>query len=104
MKYTATPFGNTVIILANDHYFGVAKAVTIADGTEVVKAGTPIDESGNPITTGTAFGVLMHDVTADNPNGTVIVHGCIDKKKAQEHSGVTYDEATIASMPMIKFI
>lgn len=104
MKYTATPFGNTVIILANDHYVGVAKAITIAEGTKVVKAGTPIDDSGTPITTGTAFGVLMFDVTEDNPNGTVIVHGFIDKKKAQEHSGITYEEATIASMPMIKFI
>lgn len=111
MKFTETgTYGDTTEILFNDHYVARRKVLDFtgnADG--VIKAGTPIGSDGKAaVTSGdpavsNAIGVLLHDVYADNPNGSVVVHGFIDTAKAQTNSGVTVDDATKAVLPMILF-
>ena len=46
----------------------------------------------------------MHDVYDDNPNTSLIVHGFVDKTKAEKNTGETYDEATLAALPMIQLL
>ena len=58
-----------------------------------MKAGTPLTAAGAKIANGTgAAGILLYDVDTDaNPNGTIVVQGVINQKKAEEHAGVTYN-------------
>lgn len=70
-------------ILYNDHYVAIpydcTELSTLAtDG--VIPAGTLIPDND-----GSAEGVLLHDVTlADNPNGTVVIHGFIKQSALPE--------------------
>lgn len=80
MKYKETSFVNSKEILYNDHYVAIpydcsALSSLATDG--VIKAGTVI-----PANDGTAKGVLLSNVVlAENPNGTIVIHGFIDKSK-----------------------
>jgi hypothetical protein len=109
MKFTKTgTYGGTTEILANDHYVAVPKALDFTGNTDgVFKAGTPIGADGKAAVTtsdvSNAVGILLSDVTADNPNGTIIIHGFIDTAKAQAHSGVTVDAAAKSALPMVLF-
>lgn len=96
MKFATRAVTRTSEILHNDHYVGIpfdcSAIAANADG--IIPAGTII-----PANDATAIGVLLSDVVkADNPNGTVVIHGFIKKSKlpAQPASGV--------SIPMIKFM
>lgn len=104
MKFVQKDMGGRIEILANDHYVG--KPVTVAFGTGVtlVKAGTPLSAAGGAATDTDVAGVLLWDVTPDNPNGTVVVHGFIETAKAQAHSGVTVTAAMKALLPMVSFV
>lgn len=90
MKFTTTHVAGTVEILAADDFVGIPIKVA---GTGVMKAGTPLTAAGAKIANGTgAAGILLYDVDTDvNPNGTIVVQGVINQKKAEEHAGVTYD-------------
>lgn len=109
MKFTKTgPFGGTKEILYNDHYVGRPITVDLTGVTGgVMKAGTPLAADGGAAVTtesaSDAVGILLYDVDANNPNGTIVIHGFIDTAKAQAHSGVTVDAATKAALPMILF-
>lgn len=80
MKFTTKSFAQGVNILANDHYVAIpydctALAALATNG--VIPAGTMI-----PANDATAIGVLFTDVVlAENPNGTVVIHGFIKKSK-----------------------
>ena len=80
MKFTETTFVNSKEILANDHYVAIpydcsALSSLATDG--VIKAGTII-----PANDGTAKGVLLTDVKlAENPNGSIVIHGFIQSSK-----------------------
>ena len=80
MKYSTKNVAQGVNILANDHYVAVpynctALAALATDG--VIKEGTII-----PANDATAKGVLLNPVVlAENPNGTIVVHGFIEKGK-----------------------
>ena len=79
MKFTEKSAGSQAVILANDHYVAVpydcSNITANADG--VIPAGTII-----PANDATAKGVLLHDVIkADNPNGTIVIHGFIEKTR-----------------------
>lgn len=80
MKFTTKTISQGVEILANDHYVGVECDCTdySALATEgVIKAGTII-----PANDATAKGVLLNDVVlAENPNGTIVIHGFIRNGK-----------------------
>lgn len=74
-----------------------------SDGKKVVKAGTPIGASGVADNTGAVVGILLHDVPEERPQGTLLKKAYINTAVAQTHSGVTYDSAVKAALPMIVF-
>lgn len=97
MKYNETKFVNTKEILANDHYVAIpynCSSLTSLATDGVIKAGTMI-----PANDATAKGVLLSDVTlAENPNGTIVIHGFIKKSK------MPVAPAETVAIPMITFI
>lgn len=76
MLFKESAIGTGKEILYNDHYVAIPYDCTSLSGLAtngVIPAGTII-----PSNDGAAEGVLLHDVTiADNPNGTVVIHGFI---------------------------
>ena len=72
-----------------------------ASGEYVVKAGTPIDKDGVPVSatpwTG-AVGILLHDVYKDRPQGTILKKAYINTDRAEENSGLTYDLALMTAV------
>lgn len=82
-------------ILANDHYVAVSyNCSEIADTNGVIPAGTIL-----PANDATAIGVLLNDVVKDeNPNGTIVIHGFINKSKLPASPDEEVD------IPMIKFM
>lgn len=94
MRFAKSVVGGTVEILAADDFVGIPIKLTESG---VVKAGTAITAAGAKTTTYTdAAGILLYDVdTAENPNGTIVVQGVIDKTKADAHAGVTLDAAAL---------
>ncbi len=103
MKYEKTSYTSPVNILANDHYVGMPynlSSLGSLASSGVIKAGNVI-----PANDATAIGILMHDVTlADNPNGTLIIHGFVDTTKATANSSVTVASTALAVLPMIKMM
>lgn len=75
----------------------------LENGKKVVKAGTPIGSAGVLDNTGTVVGILLHDVTEDRPQGTLLKKAYIKTAVAQEHSGVTIEQAVKTALPMIVF-
>lgn len=70
-------------------------------GEKIVKAGIPIDGSGKPQKTTPwtgAAGILLHDVYESRPQGTILKKAYIHTKRAQDHSGCTYDAALVAAL------
>lgn len=96
MKSTVKTFVNTKEILYNDHYVGIpydcSEITANADG--IIPAGTIV-----PANDATAIGVLLSDVVkADNPNGTIVIHGFIKK------SALPVAPADTVAIPMVKFM
>ena len=104
MKFTQTNTSAGVEILANDHYVGKPVTITFTGDTTLLKKGTPVTRFGAVATGADALGVLLWDVTADNPNGTVVIHGFLETAKAEQESGVTVSDDMKAAMPMIYFL
>lgn len=94
MKFTTTHVAGTVEILAADDFVGIPIKVT---ETGVVKAGTPLTPAGLKTADGAgAAGILLYDVDTDaNPNGTIVVQGVIDQKKAEAYAEVTYNATAL---------
>lgn len=97
MKFTSKTVASGVTILANDHYVGRPYNCTGLDAlaTEgVIKAGTII-----PANDATAVGVLLSDVVlAENPNGTIVVHGDIVKSR------IPALPADTVKIPLVQFV
>lgn len=104
---TAT-YGTGVEILNRPPFSPVAMTIDfdgITDtddlGRKVVKAGTPIDKDGKPVTatpwTG-AVGILLLDVIEDRPQGSILTDAYINVTRAQDNSGLTYDGALVTAM------
>lgn len=80
MKFTQKNVPQGKNILANDHYVAIpydcsALAALAVNG--VIPEGTII-----PANDATAKGVLLNPVVlAENPNGTIVIHGFIDRSK-----------------------
>ena len=73
-----------------------------------VKAGNLINEDGEIATTTSgesdAIGILINDVTVDNPNGSILrAFGTVNVAVAQAHSGHTITDAEKAALPNIIF-
>lgn len=80
-----------------------ASVEAISNGKKIVKAGTPIGSTGTADNTATVVGILLHDVTEDRPQGTLLKKAYINKSVAEEHSGITYAAAVKTALPMIVF-
>lgn len=80
MKYTTKSIPQGKNILANDHYVAIpydCTALTALATNGVIPEGTII-----PKNDATAVGVLLNPVVlAENPNGTIVIHGFINKAK-----------------------
>ena len=80
MKFTSKSIAQGKNILANDHFVAIpydctALSALATDG--VIPEGTIV-----PANDATAVGVLLSPVVlAENPNGTIVVHGFIKKGK-----------------------
>lgn len=115
IAYTQTDIGAEVQILFNSAYVGRALTLdTTAFTSGLCKAGTPITAAGKKATTtaaaasnpasSDAIGILLHDVSENYPQATVVIGGYIRKSVAQEHSGVTYDAPTMEACKNIVFM
>lgn len=96
MKYTTNAVTPKVEILHNDHYVGMPYdcSAIAANDQGIIPAGTIV-----PKNDATAIGVLLHDVVkAENPNGTIVIHGFIKKSK------LPAQPASTVAIPMVKFM
>lgn len=115
MKGAAQVYGGDVQILYKSNY--EAEAITLdttafTDG--ICKAGTPMARdgkkavttagTGGAASTSTAFGVLLHDVYEDRPQGTIVYFGTINTDVAKAHSGVEIDATAQAAMKNVVFM
>lgn len=98
-----------VEILYNSEYVGMAITLdTTAFTSGICKAGTPIDKDGKKGATAsgssTTVGILLHDVLAERPQGTLVIGGYIKTSVAQAHSGVTLTAEDKANMKNVVFL
>ena len=96
MKFTKTAVARPVEILHNDHYVGIPYDCSAIEANDegIIPAGTII-----PANDATAIGVLLSDVVkADNPNGTVVIHGFIKKSK------LPAEPAASVAIPQVQFM
>lgn len=110
MQYEQTEYVGDVQILKRKPFEAIPMTLDftsvgtkLANGKKVVKAGTPIGSTGVLDNTGTVVGILLHDVTEDRPQGTLLKKAYIDTAVAQTHSGVTIEAAVKTALPMIVF-
>ena len=110
MQYEQTEYVEDVQILKRKPFEAIpmtldfSSVVTkLANGKKVVKAGTPIGSTGVLDNTGTVVGILLHDVTEDRPQGTLLKKAYINTAVAKAHSGVTIEAAVKTALPMIVF-
>lgn len=110
MQYEQTSYAGDVQILKRIPFEGIPMTLdftSVTDrtdsGKKIVKAGTPIGESGTADNTATVVGILLSDVLETRPQGTLLKKAYINTAVAEEHSGVTYDASVKTALPMIVF-
>lgn len=110
MQYEQTEYVGDVQILKRKPFEAIPMTLNfssvetkLANGKKVVKAGTPIGATGAADNTATVVGILLHDVTEDRPQGTLLKKAYINTVVAQAHSGVTIEAAVKTALPMIVF-
>ena len=110
MQFEQTKYVGDVQILKRKPFEGIPMTLDftlveskLANGKKVVKAGTPIGAAGVVDNTATVVGILLHDVTEDRPQGTLLKKAYINKAVAERHSGVTYDAGVKTALPMVVF-
>lgn len=80
MKFTNKTAIGGKTILANDHYVAIPYDCTALEA--LAKDGVIAEGTIIPANDATAIGVLLTAVTlAENPNGTIVIHGSIDAAK-----------------------
>lgn len=111
MQYNDATFGGDVQILKRPPFEGTPITLDFSDvvttdtatGLKIVKAGAPISAAGVVANTSSAIGILLFDVLEDRPQGTILKKAYLNTTVAQTHSGVTYDNAVKAALPMVVF-
>ena len=110
MQFEKTEYLGDALILKRKPFEGIAMTLDFASVTEklssgkkVVKAGTPIGATGVVDNSATVVGILLHDVTEDRPQGTILKKAYINTAVAEKHSGVTYASAVKTALPMVVF-
>lgn len=71
------------------------------NGVKIIKAGTPVNKNGVPVTTTPwtgAIGILLFDVHESRPQGAALYEANINTTRAQANSGLTYDSALVTAM------
>ena len=102
MGFITNSVGGDALILNRAEFEGVAMTIDFTGNTSgVILAGTPIDDDGAAVTatpwTG-AIGVLLDDVYAERPQGTVLKKAYINVTRAEAHNSLTYDAALVAEV------
>ena len=110
MQFEQTKYVGDVQILKRKPFEGIPMTLDftlveskLANGKKVVKAGTPIGAAGVVDNTATVVGILLHDVTEDRPQGTLLKKAYINTAVAERHSGVTYNAGVKTALPMVVF-
>lgn len=110
MQYEQTEYVGDVQILNRKPFEAIPMTLDFTsvntkldNGKKVVKAGTPIGATGTVDNTATVVGILLHDVTEDRPQGTLLKKAYINTEVAKAHSGVTIEAAVKTALPMIVF-
>ena len=110
MQFEKTEYLGDALILRRKPFEGVAITLdfssvdeTLSNGKKVVKAGTPIDKNGVLANSASVAGILLHDVTEDRPQGTILKKAYINTAVAEKHAGITYDNAVKTALPMVIF-
>jgi len=111
MKYTKIDVSNSPEILKRKLGGELLVPVTVASTAfsgHMCKAGTPLTSQGAKAVTSSgsnnAEGILLYDVTDDNPNGSLVkAFASVNKTVAQSHSGVSYDTALMNALAKIEF-
>ena len=108
MAVETTAFGTGAEILNRPPFKGVSMTIDFTDVTEdeatgkkIVKAGTPINKDGVPVSTTPwtgAVGILRVDVREERPQGTILTEAYVHTGRAQKNSGLTYDGALVTAM------
>lgn len=108
MAVETTAFGTGAEILNRPPFKGVSMTIDFTDVTEdeatgkkIVKAGTPINKDGVPVSTTPwtgAVGILLVDVREERPQGTILTEAYVHTGRAQKNSGLTYDGALVTAM------
>lgn len=71
---------------------------------EVVKAGSPIASDGSISNDSSAIGILLNDVYADNPNGSLIKgFAVINKANAEKNASITLASGVLSALPTVVF-
>ena len=110
MQYEQTEYLGDVQILKRKPFEGIpmtldftSVSTKLPNGKKVVKAGTPIGATGVVDNTATVVGILLHDVSEDRPQGTLLKKAYINTALAEKHCGVTYEDAVKTALPMVVF-
>lgn len=97
MKFTQKTIPQGKMILKNDHY--VAIPYDCSELTALAKDGVIPEGTIIPANDATAIGVLLTPVVlAENPNGTIVIHGMIDKSK------LPVAPAAEVKLPQVQFV
>ena len=90
MQFEQTKYVGDVQILKRKPFDGIPMTLDftlveskLANGKKVVKAGTPIGAAGVVDNTAAVVGILLHDVTEDRPQGTLLKKAYINKAVAE---------------------
>ena len=79
--------------------------ITITQFTNgVCKAGSPIGADGKVANTASAIGILLNDVYAENPNGSLVkAYATINLANANANSGLTIADAVKTALKNVVF-
>ena len=109
MQFEQTEYAGDVQILKRKPFEAIPMTLDFTNvtdevnGKKIVKAGTPIGATGVADNTATVVGILLHDVVADRPQGTLLKKAYINTAVAEAHCGVTYDATVKTALPMVVF-
>lgn len=109
MQFEQTAYTGDVQILKRKSFEGIAMTLDftnvkdVVNGKKIVKAGTPIGATGVVDNTATVIGILLHDVTEDRPQGTLLKKAYLNTAVAKEHCGMEYADAVKQALTMIVF-
>lgn len=104
MEFVSTNYAGDTLILKRKPFEGIAKTLTFGEGVDVIPAGSVIDTDGAVLgEDGVVEGILLHDVSKERPQGTVLKKAYINTAVAEAHASVEYDDDIKAALPMVVF-